>query len=370
MLITQDDLRLIIADVGLDGLMDETIAALELALPDESAVAICPRGGFALENERTGVLEWMPAMRPASVATVKMIAYNPANPQRYGLPTIMGNTAVYDTRTGALTALMDATFTTALRTGAASAVATRRLARPGSSVVGLVGCGAQAVTQLHGLSRILSVCRVLVYDTDPSVMNSFPARVAFTGLPVEPCELELLEAASDVICTATSAPVGSSPVLRGGPDRLRAGVHINAVGSDLPGKTELPLAVLQAAIVCPDYMPQAVVEGECQQLSSEDIGPCLSELVASDQNGAFRDQLTVFDSTGYALEDHVVAEVVLGHARRLGAWSPLPLFTGTSDATNPYWLREPVVPAGAARPDGVWAGRPGSPDAELLTAST
>jgi len=321
--------------------MDEVIDALEQALADTGSVAVTPRGGFALENERTGVLEWMPAIRPGRTATVKTVAYNPENPQRHRLPTIMACTAVHDSRTGALTALLDATFTTALRTGAASAVATRRLARVGSAVVGLVGCGAQAVSQLHALSRVLAVRRVLAYDTDPAVLSSFPARTAFSGLPVEPCDLPTLEAAADVICTATSAPVGAPPVLRGDPDRLRPGAHINAVGSDLPGKTELPLALLRAAVVCPDYLPQAAVEGECQQLSGEEIGPSLAELVAGEAGEQLRDRLTVFDSTGFALEDQVVTEVVLAHARRLGAGSPLPLFTGTSDPRNPYWLSEP-----------------------------
>lgn len=351
MLVTQADLRRIITDTGLDRLMDEAIEALEQALVDTGGVAVTPRGGFALENERTGVLEWMPAMRPGATATVKMVAYNPENPHRYRLPTIMASTAVYDSRTGALTALLDATFTTALRTGAASAIATRRLARAGSSVVGLVGCGAQAVSQLHALSRVLPVRRVLAYDTDPAALSSFPARVAFTGLTVEPCDRETLEATADVICTATSAPVGAPPVLRGDPERLRPGAHINAVGSDLPGKTELPLVLLRAAVVCPDYLPQAAVEGECQQLSGEEIGPSLAELVAGEQDEQLRDRLTVFDSTGYALEDQVVTEVLLAHARRLGAWRPLPLFTGTSDPRNPYWLSQPAPEA--ATPDPV-----------------
>jgi ornithine cyclodeaminase/alanine dehydrogenase-like protein (mu-crystallin family) len=359
LLIGQSDLRRIVLDAGVDRLMDEVIDALALALADPAAVAVCPRGGFALENERTGVLEWMPAMRPSVTATVKMVAYNPDNPDHFQLPTIMASTAVYDSRTGALTALLDATFTTALRTGAASAVATRRLARAGSSTVGLVGCGAQAVAQLHALSRVLPVRRVLAYDPDARVLASFPGRVAFTGLAVEACDRDTLEAASDVICTATSAPVGAPPVLVGDLDRLRPGLHVNAVGSDLPGKAELPLALLRAAVVCPDYLPQAAVEGECQQLSGDEIGPSLAELVAGEGGTDLRDRLTVFDSTGYALEDQVVTEVILGHARRLGAWRPLPLFTGTSDARNPYWLSRPdaELPAPGPAPQALTATR-------------
>ena len=353
MLITQSHLKSIIRDVGLDQLMDEVIDGLQTALSDTTAVAVRPRGGFTLDNERTGVLEWMPAIRPDALATVKMVAYNPDNPVHHGLPTIMANTAVYDSTTGALTALMDATFTTALRTGAASAVASRLLARPDSAVLGIIGCGAQAVTQVHGLTRVLPITEVLAYDVDPEVAASFPGRIAFTGLTVRLCGREQIEASADVFCTATSSPVGGPPVLTGDPARLRPGAHINAIGSDLPGKTELAVELLRAAVVCPDFLPQAVVEGECQQLTGAEIGPDLASLVSAGGGPGLRDRLTVFDSTGYALEDQVVAELLLGHARRLGAWSPLPLFTGTSDAHNPYWLSTPepdsVVPDPAAQ---------------------
>lgn len=355
MLITQKDLKHIIGDVGLDRLMDEVIDGLERALVETDPVVVRPRSGFTLENERTGVLEWMPAIRPGGLASLKMVAYNPENPDRHGLPTIMANTAVYDSTTGALAALMDATLTTALRTGAASAVATRRLARAGSTVVGLVGCGAQAVAQLHALTRVLPVDLVLAYDTDPAVLASFPGRVAFLGLAVRPCERPELEAGANVICTATSSPVGAPPVLTGDPDRLRPGVHINAVGSDLPGKVELAPGLLREAVVCPDYLPQALVEGECQQLAEAEVGPGLAELVAG-AGADLRDRITVFDSTGYALEDHVVAEVLLAHARRLGAWSPLPLFTGTSDPRDPYWLGRPE-PVAEVAPQALTAVR-------------
>jgi L-lysine cyclodeaminase len=352
LLITQQDLARVIHAVGIDALMDETILALESTFADPAGLEVRTRDGFTLHNRRDGVLEWMPAMRPDHTATLKVVAYNPDNPTARGLPTIMASNCVYDCRTGGLVAVVDGVFATALRTGAASAVATRHLARPGSSVLGLVGCGAQAVTQLHALSRVLRLERVLVHDTDPVALDSFARRVAFTGLRIEPTDRDALEEQADVVCTATSVEPGKGPVIRGDPRRMRPGVHVNAVGSDLPGKTELPRDLLDAAVVVPDFLPQALVEGECQQLDREAIGPSLPEVVAGGSGPSLWDRITVFDSTGFALEDHVVTEIILEHARRIGAGSPLPLFTGTDDALNPYWLAG-IASGGGARPDRV-----------------
>jgi L-lysine cyclodeaminase len=118
---------------------------------------------------------------------------------------------------------------------------------------------------------------------------------------------------------------------------MKPSVHVNAVGSDLPGKTELPLALLQRSLVCPDLRVQAVVEGECQQLVDAEIGPELHEVVQQPERFAdWRSRSTVFDSTGFALEDQVVTELLLGHAQRLGIGTRLSLEMLSGDALDPY----------------------------------
>ncbi|AEI63743.1 ornithine cyclodeaminase [Corallococcus macrosporus] len=335
---TQADLRRLVGAVGVDTLMDEVIRDLVDAFRgfDAERVDVRKREGFALEHPgKTGVLEWMPVMRRGETVTIKVVGYNPDNPAAHGLPTIIATNSVYDCRTGHLLAVADGVFATALRTGAASAVASQVLARPDSRVLGLVGCGAQAVTQLHALSRVFPLARVLVFDTDKDVERSFAQRVSFLGLDVRRASLEELEAQSDIICTATSVAVGAGPVITG--RGLQPHVHINAVGSDLPGKTELPLRFLEDSLVCPDFLPQAVVEGECQQLPRERIGPELVTLVkAPEQYADWRGRRTVFDSTGLALEDQVVTETLLRHARRLGLGTRVNLESLTDDVMDPY----------------------------------
>jgi ornithine cyclodeaminase/alanine dehydrogenase-like protein (mu-crystallin family) len=337
-LLTQADLRRLVGSVGIHTLMDEVIHDLTEALRDFDAerVEVRKREGFLLEHPgQAGVLEWMPVMRRGDTVTIKVVGYNPDNPAGYGMPTIVATNSVYDCRTGHLQAVVDGVFATALRTGAASAVASRVLARPDSKVLGLVGCGAQAVTQLHALSRVFGLERVLVYDTDPEVERTFPQRVAFLGLDVRRVPLEELEAQADILCTATSVAVGAGPVITG--RGLRPHVHINAVGSDLPGKTELPLALLEQSLVCPDFLPQAVVEGECQQLPRERIGPELVTLVQTPEKFAqWRQRSTVFDSTGLALEDQVVTETLMRHARRLGLGTRVDIESISEDVMDPY----------------------------------
>ncbi|NTX62492.1 ornithine cyclodeaminase family protein [Myxococcus sp. CA051A] len=344
LLVTRSDLRCIVEELGADALMDELIRALTEALRtfDGELTEVRKRDGFLLDHPRQpGCLEWMPVMQRGSAVTVKMVSYSPFNPEAHGLPTIIATNSLYDVNTGHLIALMDGVFATALRTGAASAVATRALASPDSRVIGLVGCGAQAVTQLHAIRRVFPINEVLAFDTNPEAQQSLARRTAFLGLDVKVVTLAELEERSDIICTATSVAVGGGPVISG--KALKPHVHINAVGSDLPGKTELPKELLESSLVCPDFLVQCLVEGECQQIRPEQVGPDLTTLVKNpDVYESWRQRSTVFDSTGYALEDQVVTALMLRHAERLGLGTSVGLETVGGDALDPYaLLREP-----------------------------
>jgi len=344
LVITSRDLNEIVKRIGVNQLMDELLVSLEDALRhlDHAQTQVVPRHGFSYDRPNPGVLEWMPAMVVGRHAVIKVVSYTPSNPDERGIPTIVSTISVYDVSTGRLVALVDGILPTALRTGAASVVASTRLARPDSSVLGLIGCGAQAVTQLHALSRRFDLKQVLVFDIDASAARSFVDRVAFLGLPVRVVPRAVLERESDIICTATSAAPGTGPVVD---DRhFKPWIHVNAVGSDLPGKTELPLAFLKRSVVCPDFVEQALVEGEAQQLTRADLGPCLSDLVKSKEDvAAWQERPTVFDSTGFVVEDVVVVELFLRHARALGIGRSLSIQGLSGDPKNPYGaINEPA----------------------------
>lgn len=339
-LIRPSDLAAIVTDVGLDSLLDELIERLVDALRehDPEVVATIDRSGFHYGKPDLGLVEWMPAMDHGRRVSVKTVGYHPSNPVERGVPTILASTSLYDTVDGRLIALCEATFLTSLRTGAASAIATDILAVDAGVTLGVIGCGAQAVTQIHAISRVRPIERVLAYDANPDVARTLGARVPIDGLdivPVDATRIEELASICDVLCTVTSVSPSDGPVL---PDvDGRPSLHVNAVGADFPSKRELPDAMLRRALVCPDVTSQCLQEGECQGLEPHELGPDLVALVR--ERGRWeghRNELTVFDSTGWALEDLVAAELVLDHAQRLGCGIEIDLHPVPKDPYDPY----------------------------------
>lgn len=336
--IAREHIAGIIQAYGRDQVMDRVIDRLREAFrraPSHRGTTPA-RAGFA-RVDVGGVIEWMPYYQPDHSVTIKTVAYSPLNPARHGLPTVTGMVARFDDATGALTAVTDGVFLTAIRTGAASAIASELLARPESRVLGLVGAGAQAVTQAHALSRVLPLTEVLVFDVDPTHAKSFGERTEFLPCRVTPTELPELEARADVICTVTSVGVAGGPVITG--TDLQNHVHINAVGADLPGKFELPLPVLRRAVVVPDHLEQALREGECQQLPEATFPYTLFDLCRAPQIArACQDRLTVFDSTGFAFEDHFALDALLEVAAEVGIGDRMRMEYLPSDALDPYSL--------------------------------
>lgn len=342
LILSAEDVLHLLRFYGRDEVMDRVIAAMHEAFRRLPAgeLELPPRSGFYWNQPELGLLEWMPVLERGRSATIKVVAYIPGNPSARALPTVVGTISLYDPIRGHLEALADGVLLTAVRTGAASALATRVLSRPRVETVGLVGCGMQAVTQLHALSRVIAFERVLICDIERALEESFATRAAFLDLPIERAPLEVIERESDVLCTITSVGVGEGPVLRG--DELKAHVHVNAVGSDFPGKTEIPRTVLERSLVCPDFREQAVREGECQQLDADEIGPELSEIVSEPERFAdWQERSTVFDSTGSALEDHAAMQVVvdMAHEQGIGTWIQLEHLP--EDTRDPYG---PVAP--------------------------
>lgn len=341
LLFSSDDIRAIVRRVGLDRLMKEAIDGVEAALRElrPELYEAPQRGGFEYHEPEAGLLEWMPAMESGKTVTMKLVGYHPSNPRSRGLPTVLSSAFILETGSGHLSTVMDATFATALRTGAVSAVASRVLADPGAKVLGLIGCGAQAVSQLHALSLNFPLERVLVHDSDPEAVCSMRQRADSFGLDerVEllPAPAESVLASGDIVCTQTSVGVGAGPVV--GDVEVQPHLHVNAVGSDFQGKMELPLALLKRSLVCPDFRAQAVREGECQALSADEIGPDLAELVKQPERyRAFRSSPTVFDSTGWALEDHVVLGLLAAYGRDLRLGQTVQIEVIQHDPANPY----------------------------------
>ncbi|MEL6926290.1 MAG: ornithine cyclodeaminase family protein, partial [Bacteroidota bacterium] len=339
LILSAADIESIFVDIGMNEMMDELIHNMKEAFQqfDPRQKIIPVRSGFNYKKPAQGLIEWMPLHDRGEKVVVKMVGYHPNNPDQHQLPTIVSTISSYDTNTGHLTSLVDGIFLTALRTGCASAIASEVLAHPESSVLGLIGCGAQSVTQLHALSRVFDLKKVIFYDVDESVSDSFIERVLILDLPVqyEKRSIKELVQTADIICTATSVDIGEGPLFKN--VDTKSYLHINAVGSDFPGKIELPVDLLKKSFVCPDFVEQAMKEGECQQLLRDDIGADIFECIrAPKKYNQLKEQRTVFDSTGLALEDQVVVDLFLKYATQLGLGQWIEIENMSLDARNPY----------------------------------
>jgi ornithine cyclodeaminase/alanine dehydrogenase-like protein (mu-crystallin family) len=339
LILTAADVNSIMETYGMNRLIDDLTFRLitEFKNFDDKQTIIPIRSGFNYTSDTPGLVEWMPVYKKGEEVVIKVVGYHPKNPTKFNLPTILSTISSYDTKTGHLKGLVDGVLLTALRTGAASAVATKYLAHPESAVLGLVGCGAQSITQLHAISRLFPIKKVLIYDTDIESVASFKSRSEVLDLDVEISESSIddILMSSDIVCTATSIDVGEGPLFK--TYKTKPHLHINAIGSDFPGKIELPVKLLRESFVCPDFTKQAKIEGECQQLTDNEIGTDIIEVIQNYSEYEYlQDKLTVFDSTGLALEDQVVMDLFLDLANEFKIGMEVSLENISGNVKNPY----------------------------------
>ncbi|MFK4789831.1 ornithine cyclodeaminase [Microbacterium sp. ZW T5_56] len=253
----------------------------------------------ASHSER-GVIELMP-VSDGRRYTFKYVNGHPDNP-RAGLQTVTAFGVLADVATGYPVLIAEMTLLTALRTAATSALAASVLARPDSRVLALIGTGSQAEFQALAFRRVLGIERLRVWDTDPAAMDKFERNARALGFDVVRAGSAAEAVAGADIVTTCTADKALATVLTD--DLVTAGMHLNAIGGDCPGKTELDPAILRRAAVFAEYLPQSRIEGEIQHL--EDDFPAVElwqVLSASAPGRTAPEQVTVFDSVGFAVED-------------------------------------------------------------------
>ncbi|HYE91684.1 MAG TPA: ornithine cyclodeaminase family protein [Terriglobales bacterium] len=246
-----------------------------------------------------------------SYFAAKTNANFPANPERFGRPTIQGTVYLADAQHGAPLAIMDSASVTAVRTGAATAVAARYLARPDARIATIVGCGVQGEIQALAIAAVLPLACIRLVDADAGRAKGLAARLeALLPLRVETAaDLGAALADADVCVTCTTSRV---PLV--GRSDVRAGTFIAAVGADSQGKQELEPALLAAATLVVDVLEQCAEIGELQHalaaglMTRAGVHAELADVVAGRRPGRTRDdEVTVFDSTGTALQDVAAA---------------------------------------------------------------
>ncbi len=238
-------------------------------------------------------------------AGVKWVNVHPNNHRR-GLPIVMGMIILSDPETGFPLALMDGTLITGLRTGAAAAIATRHLSRPDALSLGLIGAGVQA-------QMIVDAHRILKPNWQIHVNDLVPERAKTFASYNDAIIATVREAAAcDIVCTSTPA---TGPVVS--IDMVRTGAHINAIGADAKGKQELDVEILRTSRLFVDDMQQAQSSGEINvpisqgKLQADQIIGSIGDVIVGNVPGRLSTgDITVFDSTGLAIQDIALASVV------------------------------------------------------------
>jgi len=292
-------------------------------------------------HSSVGVIELMPAS-DGQLYAFKYVNGHPKNTQA-GLLTVTAFGVLADVRTGYPLLLSELTLTTALRTAATSALAARHMARAASRVMALIGNGAQGEFQVIGFHELLGIREVRLYDTDPEATLKLErnlARLRLPGLAVVRCSSTAeAVAGADIITTAT-ADKRNATILT--PEHVVPGVHLNAVGGDCPGKTELHHAILLRpdVRVVVEYEPQSRIEGEIQQMDTSYAVTELAAVLAGRRPGRANDrEVTVFDSVGFALEDFSALRYLLRiHHEERGAHSDIDLLPELEDPKDLFGL--------------------------------
>jgi ornithine cyclodeaminase len=304
-----------------------------------------------------GVIELMPAC-DGQLYAFKYVNGHPKN-TAVGLLTVTAFGVLSDVATGYPLLLSELTLTTALRTAATSALAARRMARPDSRVMALIGNGAQSEFQAIAFHHMLGISEVRLYDTDPAATEKLERNLAalrLNGLRVVRCaSIGTAVQGADIVTTVT-ADKRNAIILT--PQMITAGMHLNAVGGDCPGKTELHPDILRRpdARVVVEFEPQSRIEGEIQQMEPAFAVAELTDVLAGRRPGRVNArEVTIFDSVGFALEDFSSLRYLRRiHQEQRGSQQQIDLVPDLDNPKNLFALLAPE-PAVAARTAAVLA---------------
>ncbi|KAE9631742.1 ornithine cyclodeaminase [Parasedimentitalea maritima] len=251
-------------------------------------------------HSEVGVIELMPTSDGEAYG-FKYVNGHPKNTSE-GLQTVTAFGLMADVYTGYPVLLTEMTILTALRTAATSAMVAKYLAPKGADTMAMIGNGAQSEFQSLAMKAICGITSVRLYDTDPAATAKCAANLASTGLDVVICKTPEQAIEGAQILTTCTADKQCATILTD--NMVGAGVHINAIGGDCPGKTELAAGILTRSDVFVEFPPQTRIEGEIQQMAEDFPVTELWQVINGTKTGRTSDrQITLFDSVGFAIED-------------------------------------------------------------------
>ena len=327
-LIDVKTLEQIISQKGLRNFNLQLIQALENDFAHWETFHKSPRHATHYPH---GVIELMPCAND-DFYTFKYVNGHPDN-TRDGKLCVAAMGLLAEVPHGYPLMVSEMTLLTALRTAATAALGAKYLARKDSHHLSIIGNGAQAEFQAHAMMALFSITQISFFDIDSKAMDKFAKNMAHQDIKLLPCG-SIAEAVSqtDIIITATAA---KKRVELFTIDQIKEGTHIHAMGGDCPGKTEFSADILKQCKVVVEYVPQSKEEGEIQQGDVSLIDAELWEIITGKKSGRENDQeITFFDSVGFALEDFSILKLVYQLAEEMNLGKEIELIPDLGDVKD------------------------------------
>ncbi|MDP1663795.1 MAG: ornithine cyclodeaminase [Methylobacter sp.] len=331
-ILTVTDVLKLIQIINLENFFKRVITALEEDFGRWNEFMLSPRHGTYY---RGGVIELMPCA-DRQFYTFKYVNGYPGNPLK-GKLNVVAIGVLSDADSGYPLMISEMTLLTAFRTAAAGVLAAKYLAREDAKTLAIIGAGAQAEFQVLAFAGFFKLEKVRFFDTDPQAMIKFSKNLAGQKFNLIACS-NIVEAVrnADIVITATAAKKRQSLFEF---EDIAPGAYIYAMGGDSPGKTELSAAFLKQVKLVVEYKPQSLVEGEVQQCGADLIYAELWELVCKHKPGRQNNQeITLFDSVGFALEDYSILRVVYELAKEYHLGTESVLIPELNDPKNLFGL--------------------------------
>lgn len=326
------DMTKLIAKTGIETCLAQMTAYIEEDFRRWQQFHKAPR---VASHSADGVIELMPTT-DGRLYSFKYVNGHPQN-TRAGRQTVVAFGALADVATGYPILLSEMTLLTALRTAATSALAAKYLAPSGADCMAIIGNGAQAEFQALAFKAVLRIRKLRLYDIDPAATAKCARNLAGAGLQVVACGS--MRAALDGAQIVTTATADKQNAVILADELIAEGVHINAIGGDCPGKTELHRDLLLRSDIFVEYLPQTRVEGELQHLPANHPATELWRVVLGRATGRSSSrQISVFDSVGFAIEDFSALRYVRDRLAEADSLSSLDLLAAPANPRNLFGI--------------------------------
>lgn len=330
--VSVDHMMKLVHHIGIDRVLTDLAAEIEADFLRWPRFDKTPR---VASHSDVGVIELMPTSDGETYG-FKYVNGHPSNTKK-GLQTVTAFGLLADVETGYPLLLSEMTILTALRTAATSAMAAKWLAPKGSTTMALIGNGAQAEFQALGFKAVCGISEVRLYDIDPAATAKCVKNLDGAGLRVVACATPEEAILGAEIITTVTADKQYATILTD--NMVGAGVHINGVGGDCPGKTELHKDILLRSSIFVEYPEQTRVEGEIQQLAPDHPVTELWQVISGQVAGR-RDarEITLFDSVGFAIEDFAALRYVRGKLAETGLYTQLDMIADPDDPRDLFGM--------------------------------